>query len=154
MLLCLQRARIPRDLPNQIHFSRSGFLLKIVSFSNLFPRPKKSEKQLQQHGKNTNKSIPKFFDTDFHENSIFARPSMRKQRSGSPKHRKIELEINKTWLRNKLKKINKAFWTLKLTQNRSRNHSKFDKKSVIWHLASILLLPWSSRVVPNPKIAS
>ena len=44
--------KIPHDLPHQIHFSRSGLSLKIVSCSSLFSRPKKSEKQLTRHQTN------------------------------------------------------------------------------------------------------
>ena len=42
-----------------------------------------------------------------------------------------------------------AFWTLETDISRSRNHSRIDENPVICHIASILLLPWSSRVAPR-----
>ena len=58
--------------------------------------------------------------------------------------------INK-WPGNKFenKTILNTFWTPKTDINRSRNHSKIDKNPVICNFVSILLLPWSSRVVPR-----
>ena len=44
--------KYPHDLPHQIHFSESAFLLKHALFSSLFSRPKTSEKRLPRHPKN------------------------------------------------------------------------------------------------------
>ena len=53
----------------------------------------------------------------------------------------------KTWHRNRFK--NKLFWTRKTDINRATNHSKIDQNPVIRNFVSILLLSWSSRVVPR-----
>ena len=46
-----------------------------------------------------------------------------------------------------IKRILTYFEPLKLIQNKPRHHSQINKNPVICNLVSILLLPWSSRVV-------
>ena len=94
VFLILNRAQKPADRPHQILNSGFGISSKIVSFSSLFPRPKKSGKRLPRRRK-TQKAIPKFFKNGFHEKSVFAILFMRKPRFGSPEHRKLESEIAK-----------------------------------------------------------
>ena len=46
------------------------------------------------------------------------------------------------------------FWTPKTSINKSRSHSQINKHPVTGNFVSILLLPWSSRVVRGDKMAS
>ena len=82
------------------------------------------------------------------ESQFVATAPVRKPRFGSPKRRNFESEVdeNMTWTQarktNELTKIN-------IDINRSHNHSQIDPNPVIYNLESILLLQWSSRVVPR-----
>ena len=97
------------------------------------------------------KSCRKSIKHDFCEKSTFAIPSMRKPRIWSPKHQNFDSEIDKkvTWKQTRRKIEISSLGIQKAIKIRSKNRSKIDGNLVPDHLMSILLLPWSSRVVPR-----
>ena len=65
------------------------------SGSKVAPLLKRDAKAAPQASEKQQNSIPKFIKRDFRGKSIFAIPSMRKPRFGSPKHRNFDSEFDK-----------------------------------------------------------
>ena len=95
--------------------------------------------------------ILKFTKNTFSEKLIFAVLSMRKPRIRMPKTPNFDTEINKKYLLGSSpKKIRFwASWLQKAPINRFQNHPKIDENPAPDHFVSILLFPWSPKVVPR-----
>ena len=99
MFLCLYRTQnTPRSAPPNCS-PRIWFHHKNPCVFEPFFKARKVRQIAPKASKKQHKSILKFIKNDFHEKSILAIHSMRKQRFVSPKRRKIESEIDKrmTW---------------------------------------------------------
>ena len=124
---------------------------KVHLFLKLFWRHRKTGKSAPKAPKKKKNSGSKLTKNAFGEKLIFAIPSMRKPRIRMPKTRKLDTEINKKSFCNQARKKAKfwASWIQKATIYRFQNHPKIDENPAPDHFVSILLLSWSSKVVPR-----
>ena len=111
----------------------------------------KTRKTVPKASKKKPNSIPNSIKIDFCEKLILAILSTRKPRNWSLERRQIASEINKkmTWKQTR-KQIEKSSLGIRRAYKiESQNQFKINENHAPDHLVSILLFPWSSRVVPG-----
>ena len=124
---------------------------KLHLFLNVFWGHWKIGKLTPKAPKKHQSSGSKFTKNEFGEKLIFAIPSMQKPRIRMPETRNFDTEINKKTFWDQARKKMKfwASWIQKAPINRFQNHPKIDENPAPDHFVSILLLSWSSKVVPR-----
>ena len=142
LLFCLLGARIQRYLRYPDPLIEIRFHTKNHFIFNHVLKAQQTRKTVPKASNNNKKSTPKSIQHDFCEKLILAIPSLRKPWIWNPKHR---------WPGNKPETTieTSSLGTQQTFKIKPRNHSKINKNPVPDHLVSILLLPWSSSVVPR-----
>ena len=132
----------------QFHLSGSVCITKNQCIFKSVSKAQKFRKTTPKASKKRQQSISKFIKN--HENQFSQYLPCENLDLEVPS---VELSIQKlveknTWEQTRNKRTG-ASWTQKANTHKSRNHPKIKENPANYHLESILLLPWSPRVVPR-----